>query len=448
MCKENRTIIDNPQFRDSSSKLIFGDNILSCQFFRDYADMEILRNIQPEDIEDVSERYVPLYSTERESDTVKKVNISKYLSVDKDDNTLDLPLYIVSLVEHKTKVEYNVAMQMLRYMVHIWEDYEKEMEKEHSGISNMKDFRYPPILPIVYYEGKRMWTAPMNLSDRILCKDLLGKYLPHFQYQLVRLHDYSNDELLKKGDEISLTMLINKIVSLEDIEAFANLPDEQVNEILKDTPEYLLQIMEKLARALFYSLCMPEDKTEEAVAKIKERKMGRLFENVTFNYQAEMESMRNKKREMEKEIQEMEEQKEKEIQEMEEQKEKEIREMEEQKEKEIQEMAEQKEKEIQEMAKQKEKEIREVEEQKEKEMREVKEQKEKEIQEMREEAEEKNKQLEKQNEIMKQEREIFLQISKMSVRKCSKTEIENFLVKNFSITKEEAREEIRKVYED
>ena len=51
MCKENRTIIDNSQFRDSSSKLIFGDNILSCQFFRDYADMEILRNIQPEDME-------------------------------------------------------------------------------------------------------------------------------------------------------------------------------------------------------------------------------------------------------------------------------------------------------------------------------------------------------------------------------------------------------------
>lgn len=372
MCKENRTIIDNPQFRDSSSKLIFGDNILSCQFFRDYADMEILRNIQPEDIEDVSERYVPLYSTQRESDTVKKINISRYLPVKEDENPLDLPLYIVSLIEHKTKVEYNVAMQMLRYMIHIWEDYEKEMEKSHSGISNMKDFRYPPILPIVYYEGKAMWTAPMDLSDRILCKDLLGKYLPHFQYQMVRLHDYSNEELLKKGDEISLTMLINKIASLEDIEAFANLPDEQVNEILKDTPEYLLKVMEKLARALFYSLCMPEDKAEEAVAKIKERKMGRLFENVTFNYQAEIESMRNKTRQMEEE--------------------------------------------------------------------------------MKKQIEEKSKQMEEQMKeqrmIMEQEQEIFRQICKMSLKKCSDTEIEDFLIQNFAISREKAQEEIRKVYGD
>ncbi|MFG6356034.1 MAG: hypothetical protein K1W26_04300 [Acetatifactor sp.] len=48
--------------------MIFSDNILSSQFLRDYADMDILRHIQPEDIEDVSERFVPLYSTDREND--------------------------------------------------------------------------------------------------------------------------------------------------------------------------------------------------------------------------------------------------------------------------------------------------------------------------------------------------------------------------------------------
>lgn len=387
MCKENKTIIDNPQFHDSSSKLIFGDNILSCQFFRNYADMEILRNIQPEDIEDVSERYVPLYSTQRESDTVKKINIAKYLPDKRDENSLDLPLYIVSLIEHKTKVEYNVAMQMLRYMVHIWEDYEKQMEKEHSGISNMKDFRYPPILPIVYYEGKRTWTAPMDLSDRILCKDLLGKYLPHFQYQMVRLYDYSNEDLLKKGDEISLTMLINKIASLEDMEAFANLPDEQVNEILKDTPEYLLKIMEKLARALFYNLSIPEDKTEEAVAKIKERKMARLFENVTFNYQAEIEAMRNKTRQMEEDMK------------------------------------------------------KDVE-------RRIEEHKQQMEEDMEKQIEEQKQQIEEQNKIIQKEREIFRQICKMSLRKCSDKEIEDYLIQNFSITREEAKEEIGKLYED
>lgn len=292
MTKEKRTTINNPQFRDSSSKLIFGDNILCSQFLRDYADMEILRNIQPEDIEDVSERYVPLYSTERDSDTVKRVNIGKYIHLEENENSLELPLYIVSLVEHKTKVEYNVAMQMLRYMIHIWEDYEKEMNKKYPYISARKDFRYPPILPIVYYEGKRKWTAPLDLADRILCKELLGDYLPHFKYQMVGLHDYSNEELLDRGDEISLAMLINKIDGLEDMEAFRSLPDERMDEILKDTPEYLLDIMEKLLRALLYSMNLEENETENAVSKIRERKMARLFENVTFDFQEEKRKMR------------------------------------------------------------------------------------------------------------------------------------------------------------
>ena len=155
MTKENRSVIDNPHLRDNSSKLIFGDNILCAQFLRDYADMDLLRNIRPEDIEDVSERYVPLHSTERESDAVKKVDISRYLSIPENENSLQLPLYIVSLIEHKTKVEYNVTMQIFRYMIYIWEAYEREEEKQKKGISKQKGFRYPPSCPsYIMKEGR------------------------------------------------------------------------------------------------------------------------------------------------------------------------------------------------------------------------------------------------------------------------------------------------------
>ncbi|MBR1914418.1 MAG: Rpn family recombination-promoting nuclease/putative transposase, partial [Lachnospiraceae bacterium] len=38
---------------------------------------------------------------------------------------------MIALIEHKSTVDYNVSMQLLRYMVYIWEDYEKEQEKLH-----------------------------------------------------------------------------------------------------------------------------------------------------------------------------------------------------------------------------------------------------------------------------------------------------------------------------
>lgn len=164
------------------------------------------------------------------------------------------------------------------------------MNKVYPNISSRKDFKYPPILPIVYYEGVNKWTAPFDLADRILCGELLGKYLPHFQYQLVTLHDISNTDLLAKGDEISLAMLINKIQTPEDMSAFINLPGKQVDTILRDTPEHLLDILSRVFRALLYSMNLPEDDVEDAVARIKERKMGRLFENVTMDIQAERRS--------------------------------------------------------------------------------------------------------------------------------------------------------------
>ena len=186
-------------------------------------------------------KYLPTFkeTNETSSGDNEKSSISK--------KPLPLPLYIISLVEHKTEVEYNVIMQVLRYTIHIWEDYEKEMEKLHAGISRRKDFRY----------------------------------------QLVKLQDYSNDELLANGDEISLAMLINKIQTKEDLTAFDRLPKEQLDDILRDTPEYLLETLAKVLRALLYRMEQPEETVEQTVSKIKERKIGMLFEHLEINFAEE-----------------------------------------------------------------------------------------------------------------------------------------------------------------
>lgn len=82
--------------------------------------------MQPEDIEDVTERFVHMFTEERNSDIVKKVHTK----------INDTPFFLISLIEHKSVVDYNVVMQILRYMVFIWEDYEKDMERHHKGIIN------------------------------------------------------------------------------------------------------------------------------------------------------------------------------------------------------------------------------------------------------------------------------------------------------------------------
>lgn len=69
--------ISNSQIRDSSSKIIFGDPHLCSQFLRGYVNIPLLKDVQPEDIEDVSERYVHMFVEERNSDVVKKVRLKE-----------------------------------------------------------------------------------------------------------------------------------------------------------------------------------------------------------------------------------------------------------------------------------------------------------------------------------------------------------------------------------
>lgn len=266
--KKAETII-NSQVRDSGGKIIFGDNTLCSQFLRDYIPLPYLKDVQPEDIEDVSERFVPLFAEERNADRVKKVNIRG-----------ENPFFLVSLIEHKTYVDYNVCMQIFRYMVYIWDAYEREAEQKQEGISKRADFKYPVVLPIVYYEGAENWTVPTDFKSRTQQGEAFGKYVPDFEYYLVPLKDYSNEELLDKADEISLVMLINKLQSAEDVEKFRRIPPQKLEEILKETPKHLLDIIGNVLLAFLLKENVPVEEAEDFVGKVREKKMGRLFENM------------------------------------------------------------------------------------------------------------------------------------------------------------------------
>lgn len=258
--------------RDLNSKTIFHDPLLCCQFLKDNLNMELLKNIEPEDIEDITERFRTYMGTEFDADTVKKIRIRM--------NETEVPMYVISLIEHKSRVDYNVAMQILRYMVCIWNDYEKEMNRQKEGISRNKSFRYPPILPIVYYEGAEKWTADLHLKDRIIMNELFTDMIPDFTYRLIGVHDYSNEELLSREDEMSLLMLINKVQKAEDFKEFLDLPREKINQMVTDAPEQVIEIIASTIWTLCMKMNVPEEEAKQCVEKVKERHMGYLFENM------------------------------------------------------------------------------------------------------------------------------------------------------------------------
>ena len=258
--------ITNSKVHDSSSKIIFGNAELCSQFLRNYMDMPILKNIKAEDIEDVSERYIPMFTEERNSDTVKRIKISENTTI-----------FFISLIEHKTKVDYNITMQLFRYMVYIWEDYEKEMEKKQKGITKTKDFKYPPILPIVYYEGSEQWTAVRNFKDRIFFDRAFEPFTPKFFYKLVQLNKYSVEELVDKNDELSLVMLINRMQNAKEFRKL-NLPKDYLKNLSEHSTDELLGIIGRVIEVMLRHINVPEEEVAKFTEQVKEKKMGQLFE--------------------------------------------------------------------------------------------------------------------------------------------------------------------------
>ena len=240
-----------------------------------------------------------IWGVEFETDTVKKIRINR--------ETEEIPLYLISLVEHKSQVDYNVSMQILRYMVCIWNEYGREMMSLEKGNVKNKSFRYPPILPIVYYEGSEDWTADMHLKDRIMMNEFFGSYIPDFTYKLVRNHDYSNEELLRNEDEMSLLMMLGKAQTPEDIQRLLNTEREKVQAIINKAPEHILELIASVVWSLCMKMNVSQDEAKQCVRKVRERQMGYWFENMEkMDIQAERRNTAQAKEELEKTRRELE----------------------------------------------------------------------------------------------------------------------------------------------
>ena len=271
--------------KDNSAKSILSEPELFVQFIKDFTSIEILKDIQPEDIEDVDSRFIPLFSEQRDSDTVKRINL-------KGDS--DNPLFVITIVEHESKVNFRAPFKILLYITYILEAYEKEVNKKASAeagkdvkVTMKKDFKYPPIFPIIFYDGAGEWTAETNFLNRTEMKDIFEKYIPKFEYELVSLKEYSYEDLTKFGDILSLFMLLNKPQTAEELNSLGNLPKEYLAQIDSlNIPAHLKELVVNSVTVLLSRINAPQDEINKLLEKIDERGVSEMLALKDYDVQA------------------------------------------------------------------------------------------------------------------------------------------------------------------
>ena len=261
--------------KDNSVKTILAEPELFAEFLRNFIPIDILKDVAPTNIEDISERLISLVSEQKDGDTIKRINLDDGKS-----------LFVIAIVEHESKVNFRAPFKMLLYIALILNDYEKEINKE-TKITHSKDFKYPPILPIIFYDGESEWTAETNFLNRTEMSEIFEKYIPKFEYELGSLKDYSFSDLAEFGDTLSLFMMVDKLKTAEAFSELSKLPKEYI-EHLKDmnVPPHLKELLVKVITVLLRKIDVPQDEIDVLVERIDERGVSEMLAIENYSVQA------------------------------------------------------------------------------------------------------------------------------------------------------------------
>jgi len=147
----------------------------------------------------------------------------------------EVTIYV--LIEHQSKPRWEMGFRMFYYMGQIW-------DRQRRGWLNEKlpetQWRFRPILPILFYTGKAKWTAPLSITALMDIPAPLERFVPQHDTLFFNLKTTAPEELVAEGHPFGWVL---RVIQREDAkeEEFAEalriavsnldkLPEEQRNQ--------------------------------------------------------------------------------------------------------------------------------------------------------------------------------------------------------------------------
>ena len=164
--------------------------------------------------------------------------------------------YIYFLFEHKSYQDPLVILQLLKYIVRIWEEkYDR------------KSNRLPIVIPMVIYHGENKWNVQTKLMKLIQGIDELPeemkKYIPTYEYEVYDLSPSAQMGIA--GMALTKAVLeVMRVVVISDNEKFR----EWLREIFKEIKDFPEEKFERFIDAsIRYILSVREDVSIEIIEK-------------------------------------------------------------------------------------------------------------------------------------------------------------------------------------
>lgn len=196
---------------DALFRALLDDQQRAAALLRDYLPAEIAAQLSEDLPVPVEGTFIDELLQETQSDRLFEVRLRS-----------GRPALIYALLEHKSVPDARTPLQLLGYMVRIW--------NARGGTSKDALLRLPPIIPLVFYHGRRTWTVPRSVLDCIEMDEELEPFVRSLRYELHDLGSIAFDAL-SRDDSVRAVLAALTCRLLEDELAerlraiFALLPD-------------------------------------------------------------------------------------------------------------------------------------------------------------------------------------------------------------------------------
>ncbi|GAC40913.1 Rpn family recombination-promoting nuclease/putative transposase [Paenibacillus popilliae] len=187
---------------DTSYRFLFSSKKLFVELLRSFIDKGWVQALDEEQIQEIPHSFVLQDFKRKEADLVYRVNL----------NGQDVVFYL--LLEMQSSVDFRMPYRLLLYQVEIWRYL---LQNEQDASSNRKSFQLPPIIPIVLYNGKQKWTASRQLRELLANEDMFGSELLNFEYLLIDVARYTEEELLSLSNTIGSVFLLDQTEDQEEL---------------------------------------------------------------------------------------------------------------------------------------------------------------------------------------------------------------------------------------
>ncbi len=187
--------IQNPH--DKFFKETFSNIEVAKDFVINYLPQSIMDIVDINTLEVQKDSFINADLEEAFSDMLFKINVNKQEG------------YLYFLFEHKSYVSKNITIQLLKYMIEIWETKAKK--------ENIREL--PMIIPLVIYHGNNEWKIKTSLGEMINGYDAIPedvkKYVPDYEYLFYDLSRYT-DEQIKGEVKLRIVLTIFRDIFTKD----------------------------------------------------------------------------------------------------------------------------------------------------------------------------------------------------------------------------------------